>query len=130
MAWTFSFSSQIISSQFPPVSSPPPASKAKDATDGENLEVKELMQIFNSKDCSYFNVSSLSWGLTIYSESCCWSKLETCENYFTPLLKMSIVSRKRTTCQLTRKKNRHFRGEKKSKKGNWNGLTLGNLLIV
>lgn len=33
------FSSQIISSPLPPVSSPPPASKTKEGSDGENLEV-------------------------------------------------------------------------------------------
>lgn len=33
------FSSQIITSPLPPVSSPPPASKTKESSDGENLEV-------------------------------------------------------------------------------------------
>lgn len=33
------FSSQIITSPVPPVSSPPPASKTKEGSDGENLEV-------------------------------------------------------------------------------------------
>lgn len=37
------FSSQILSSPLPPVSSPPPASKSKEVSDGENLEVSKQL---------------------------------------------------------------------------------------
>ncbi|GAB5579464.1 phosphatidylinositol 4 [Prionailurus iriomotensis] len=43
-------SSQIITSPLPPVSSPPPASKTKDSSDGENLE-QDLCTFLISRAC-------------------------------------------------------------------------------
>ena len=40
------FSSQIITSPLPPVSSPPSASKTKESSDGENLEVSTELFMF------------------------------------------------------------------------------------
>ncbi|XP_078252184.1 phosphatidylinositol 3-kinase catalytic subunit type 3 [Rhinoraja longicauda] len=61
-------SSQIISSQFPPVSSPPPASKAKDATDGENLE-QDLCTFLISRACRNSTLANyLYWYVIVECE--------------------------------------------------------------
>ncbi|XP_059845497.1 phosphatidylinositol 3-kinase catalytic subunit type 3 [Hemitrygon akajei] len=61
-------SSQIITSQYPPVSSPPPASKAKDATDGENLE-QDLCAFLISRACRNSTLANyLYWYVIVECE--------------------------------------------------------------
>ncbi|XP_072108538.1 phosphatidylinositol 3-kinase catalytic subunit type 3 isoform X1 [Mobula birostris] len=60
-------SSQIITSQYPPVSSPP-ASKAKDATDGENLE-QDLCAFLISRACRNSTLANyLYWYVIVECE--------------------------------------------------------------
>ncbi|XP_059504822.1 phosphatidylinositol 3-kinase catalytic subunit type 3 [Stegostoma tigrinum] len=61
-------SSQIISSPFPPVSPPLPISKAKDATDGENLE-QDLCAFLISRACRNSTLANyLYWYVIVECE--------------------------------------------------------------
>ncbi|XP_016048900.1 phosphatidylinositol 3-kinase catalytic subunit type 3 isoform X1 [Erinaceus europaeus] len=61
-------SSQIISSPLPPVSSPPPASKAKEGSDGENLE-HDLCTFLISRACKNSTLANyLYWYVIVECE--------------------------------------------------------------
>ncbi|XP_078406822.1 phosphatidylinositol 3-kinase catalytic subunit type 3 isoform X2 [Cetorhinus maximus] len=61
-------SSQIITSPFPPVSPPPPVSKAKEATDGENLE-QDLCAFLISRACRNSTLANyLYWYVIVECE--------------------------------------------------------------
>ncbi|XP_039077685.1 phosphatidylinositol 3-kinase catalytic subunit type 3 isoform X1 [Hyaena hyaena] len=61
-------SSQIITSPLPPVSSPPPASKTKDSSDGENLE-QDLCTFLISRACKNSTLANyLYWYVIVECE--------------------------------------------------------------
>lgn len=61
-------SSQIISSPLPPVSSPPPASKTKEGSDGENLE-QDLCTFLISRACKNSTLANyLYWYVIVECE--------------------------------------------------------------
>uniref|UniRef100_A0A8I3N7D0 Phosphatidylinositol 3-kinase catalytic subunit type 3 n=2 Tax=Canis lupus familiaris TaxID=9615 RepID=A0A8I3N7D0_CANLF len=61
-------SSQIINSPLPPVSSPPPASKTKDSSDGENLE-QDLCTFLISRACKNSTLANyLYWYVIVECE--------------------------------------------------------------
>ncbi|KAK1337762.1 hypothetical protein QTO34_002396 [Cnephaeus nilssonii] len=61
-------SSQIITSPVPPVSSPPPASKTKDGSDGENLE-QDLCTFLISRACKNSTLANyLYWYVIVECE--------------------------------------------------------------
>ncbi|XP_059265546.1 phosphatidylinositol 3-kinase catalytic subunit type 3 isoform X2 [Mustela nigripes] len=61
-------SSQIITGPFPPVSSPPPAAKTKDSSDGENLE-QDLCTFLISRACKNSTLANyLYWYVIVECE--------------------------------------------------------------